>query len=633
MKAKKIMAFLLASAMTIAMVGCGEETATTTTGTEPATTTDVAEPAATTDVTTTTTEVTPEPATPESYAASIDFADGSVSFIGVDKSVNSAAGDFTFAAEDGALVVTPAGGMPFVAIQMDALLGDAIADVATVEMSIGIKNDGDKFYSASGNVYSFLGEDNNKYSAPWSVYLETANPKRVSVALSEAACAGNYLVVSMESDTAAEYKGLGQTSLIIDDIAFLDASGNLLAADSSAEFAAPATGEDRSNLFGIKDAVVVEGLAGKGGAWSQLGDGITEDEFAALQVPGSVIEISYASTTGNMWVVMPDSAAGWMRVGVGDWDGSGQQYAYTNGSKNIAQVTYEQLAAVLGDDASTWGQRIQCESDGDFEIFSVKIGQQAPNYCLTGVVDAALAGKGGGWSQLGDGLSEEAVAALTTPGSVVEINYTSATGECWIVMPDSAAGWMRVGVGDFDGSGQEYALYDGSKCYITYDQIAAVCGDDPTTWGARIQVEATSDFEVFSVKIGQGTEFVPNNKIVDAGLTGKGGGWSQLGDGLSEEAVAALQTPGSVINISYTSATGECWIVMPDSAAGWMRIGVGDFDGSGQGYAVYDGSTCQITYDMIAAYCGDDPTTWGSRIQVEATSDFEVFGVTIGQTE
>ena len=62
-----------------------------------------------------------------------------------------------------------------------------------------------------------------------------------------------------------------------------------------------------------------------------------------------------------------------------------------------------------------------------------------------------------------------------------------------------------------------------------------------------------------------------------------------------------------------------------------MRIGVGDFDGSGQGYAAYDGTHAQITYDTIAQYLGEDTSTWGTTIQCEATSAWEVYSVTIGQ--
>ena len=92
----------------------------------------------------------------------------------------------------------------------------------------------------------------------------------------------------------------------------------------------------------------------------------------------------------------------------------------------------------------------------------------------------------------------------------------------------------------------------------------------------------------------------------------------------------AALVPGSVIDINYSSATGEIWIVMPDSAAGWKRVGVGDYDGSGQGYALFDGTHCQISYEMIAEQCGEDVSTWGDRIQFEATGDWVVNSASIG---
>lgn len=639
MKKRKFLAILTAATMVLSMTACGGSDAPTSGEAE---NTQVNTESQAPDTTAPETETQAPSQTPEPEVqgpVSVDFEDGLFGFVGLDKSVNPAADDSSFevASFNGsnALKVTTQGKPSFTAIQMDAMLGDKISEVKSVELSIGTETASGTFYATSGNVYVMAGEDNAQTSAAWSVYLANKNPKTVTYTVPDGVTltAGNYMVVSLETDNASEAGEL--STYYIDNIAFKDASGNVIEADTSAEYVAVETGEDRSNLFGTKDAIVVENLSGKLGAWSQLGDGITEEEFAALCTPGSVVEVSYTSTTGNMWIILPWSNAGWMRVGVGDCDGSGQEYSYLNNSKNIAQITYEQIAAICGDDPSTWGQCIQCESDGDFEVYSVKIAQQAPNYCLTNTVDAGISGKLGAWGQLGEGLSEEAFAALTTPGSVVEIEYTTTSpdGAAWIVMPWAEAGWKRVGVGDHDGSGQEYAMYDGNKCYVTYEQIANICGEDASTWGQCLQVESDGDFEVYSVKIGQGTQFVPNKKQIDAGISGKLGGWSQLGDGISEDVFAALTTPGSVINISYTSATGECWVVIPWAEAGWKRIGVGDFDGSGQGYAVYDGSNCQITYDMIAEYCGEDASTWGQCIQVEATSDFEVYSVTVGQTK
>jgi len=61
---------------------------------------------------------------------------------------------------------------------------------------------------------------------------------------------------------------------------------------------------------------------------------------------------------------MPDSAAGWMRIeqGTADCDGS------------TAQITFEELAAVLGEDVSTWGGRMQCEASGAWKVYALNVG-------------------------------------------------------------------------------------------------------------------------------------------------------------------------------------------------------------------------------------------------------------------
>ena len=242
---------------------------------------------------------------------------------------------------------------------------------------------------------------------------------------------------------------------------------------------------------------------------------------------------------------------------------------------------------------------------------------------------AGFAVSGGAWSQAGVAFTDEVKAALV-PGSMIEVSYKSETGHMWIVMNESAAGWMRVGVGDYDGSGQGYIVADGSKAYIPFEMIAQYCGDDISTWGSQIQCESDGAWEVYGVRVGTAAEFTAANSHVDLGANGiKGDGWAQDGIELTDEMKAAL-VPGSVIDISYQSDTGEIWIVMPDSEAGWKRVGVGDFDGSGQGYALFDGSHCQISYEMIAEQCGEDVSKWGGRIQFEASSPWTVNSASIG---
>ena len=632
MKAKKILAILLASAMVASLTACQSQQA------------EEAQPAQTEEAQQESTDDEAVEEQEETAAAettvtnpSIDFADDLFGFIGNDKVINPSADDSLFSMSEfngsKALLVEGQDSVPYVAIQMDKLVGDKISEVASVMVTLGTENEA--FYATSGNIYSVVAGEKSDVQA-WSIYKESANPKTFSMDFANAGslAEGDYVVVSMESDVAVADKGLAQTKLYILDITFLDAAGNTIEADTSAEFVAAQTGEDRSNLFGISGAVTVA-LEGSGDGWAQIGyQDLTDEEFEILSAEDSVVEISYSSETGNMWMGL--SGEQWLRIGVGDADGSGQGYSYYNNSKNIAQIPYDQIASVCGDDPAKWDKQIFLESDGAFEVYSVKIGHQAKNLVLTGAIDISdigVTGKADGWAQLGYvDIPEEAWTALTTPGSMVAIEYSSESGDMWMGL--SGNQWLRIGVGDADGSGSVDAVTDGSVCYVTYDMIEEVCGEDTSAWDKQIFVESDTAFEVYSVKVGKAGEFVPNNRQIDCEMSTTGAdGWSQFGEGISDEAFEALQKPGSVINISYASESGECWVVMPWAAAGWMRVGVGNYDGSGQGYAVFNGSTCQITHDMIAEYCGEDASTWGNCIQVEASTAFDVYSVTIGQTE
>ena len=61
-----------------------------------------------------------------------------------------------------------------------------------------------------------------------------------------------------------------------------------------------------------------------------------------------------------------------------------------------------------------------------------------------------------------------------------------------------------------------------------------------------------------------------------------------------------------------------------------MRVGVGDYDGSGQGYAKCTGTSMQVTYETIAEVLGEDTSKWGKRVQFEASSPWEVKSASIG---
>ena len=362
MKIKKIFALILASTMILSLVACGE------TG-EISTSSDNSAGAETAEVSANNADVTAitDPST--------DFSDGNFGFIGCDKVVNPNADNSVISLSEfdgtSAVKIEAQGAAPFVAIQMDTMLGEKISDVAAVAVTIGTESADGAFYATSGNIYSVISGEKLDVE-PWSIYKEEINPKTAILELSAPAAEGDYVVVSLESDVAVEDKGLAQTSMYILDVTFMDSEGNTLDVDTTAVYTAPSTGTDRSNLYGITGAVNFEGFETTGDSWAQSGFNMTE-EFKAALVPGSVIEVSYSSESGNMWVVFPDDG-NWTRVGVGNTDDSGKEYDICNGT--TCQVTFEMIAALEGsEDVSTWGARLQCESDTPWEVYGISVGQ------------------------------------------------------------------------------------------------------------------------------------------------------------------------------------------------------------------------------------------------------------------
>ena len=605
----------MAGTMAVSLTACSNNANSDTT-TAPSTTEAV-----------TTTEAATEQTTTEPSAtsnASIDFEDGQMGFVEVYSAPANAAdvelNVVDFGGSKALEVKNLTGKVPFVGIDVSSLCGADTAKIASVSMKLGVSYEDGSFSACAGKITTWTGEDLVQTGYDWSVYMESKNPKVATVDVSGVpfvADAKNIMVLSLETDNGID-AGHGNATLYVDDITFYDASGNVLTADQSVAFAAPAgysdSGRDSSNLFAVKNAVEFEGFQTNADAWAQAGFTMPQEILDAL-VPGSVVEIEYKSETGNMWLVMNEAQAGWMRVGQAGTDDP----AYQNNSHNIAQVTYEQLAALCTDDVSTWGSTMQCESDGAWEVFSVKVGQQAKNIAVVNGVDfAGFATKAGAWSQDGFDMPQEIIDALV-PGAVVEVTYSSETGNMWLVMPDSTAGWMRVG----QAGTEDPALCDGQKCYVTYEQIAALCGDDVSTWGARMQCEADGEWEVYSVKVGTAAEFAPVNKLVAfEGFETSGDAWAQAGFTMPQEILDAL-VPGAVVTIQYSSETGNIWIVMNEAQAGWMRVGQAGTEDP----ALCNGTYAQITYEQLAALCTDDVSTWGSTMQCEADGAWEVYGV------
>ena len=637
MKAKKVLALFVAAAMTMSLAACGNDEAGSgnVQQSSPEQTTESTQESSS-EVAPESSEEPGDTAPVEAGPASIDFEDGLFGFIGDNTSVvggigNAASYNVVDFGGSKALEVVPDGKGVGIGFQIDALLGDKVSQVKTVELSIGTKSSDGKFYASSGKLYGmFAGE---KDADPWSVYLETANPKTATYEVPEGKTfgEGDNFVVSLETDNANS-EGAGWQTLYIDNVTFKDASGNVIEADSSAEYIGTVAGEERNNLATLKDIVEFEGFATSGDGWSQQGFDMPQEFIDAL-VPGSVIEISYTSETGDMWLLMNGAEAGWFRCGA-TADPCGPTPSYYNNSKNIAQITYDQLVATYGEDVSTWGTSMQCESSGAWEVYSVKVGQASPTYSLVSsqtVEFEGFATSGEGWSQQGFDMPQEFIDALV-PGSAIEISYTSESGDMWLLMNGAEAGWIRCGA-TADPCGPTPSFYNSAKdtCWITYDMLAETYGDDVSTWGTSMQCESSGAWEVYSVKVGPASELPMVNNLVEfEGFATSGEGWSQQGFDMPQEFIDAL-VPGSVIQINYTSESGDMWLLMNGAEAGWIRCGA-TTDPCGPTPSIYNSTkdTCWITYDMLAETYGDDVSTWGTSMQCESSGAWEVYSVSAG---
>lgn len=505
---------------------------------------------------------------------------------------------------------------PYVAFNVEGLLGENLDKVRTITFDVGVELGSDgKFYAASGKLYTVTNGGDTKMGYDWSVYLKSKNPKTAKVTLKDVFFTngqGDTMMITKEADAFVDsdkFPGEEPRDIYLDNFMFLDENGEPLPLDLSAVWTAPETGADLSNLSVLTNAVELPSMGVEGGAWSQNGVEMSPEFLAAL-VPGSVVEISYESEDGDIWVVMPWSAAGWIRVAQGQ--------ATKNNSKNVAQITYEQFAALLGEDTSTWGAMFQCEGSSAWKVYSVKVGTPTAKIALSGKVEfPGFACEGGAWGQNGFEMPQEIIDALV-PGTALEIAFESDSGDMWIVLPDAAAGWSRVLM--------MAAPVQNGCAYITYEDIVAVVGEDKTQWGARLQCEASGNWKVYAVNVGKVNKLVGVSEAVDfAGFACEGGAWSQNGFEMPEEIKAALK-PGAVVTISYESESGDIWLVMPWANAGWIRVEMMTAD--------CDGTTAQITFEEIAAACGsEDVSTWGAMMQCEASGAWKVYSVSVAQAQ
>lgn len=212
----------------------------------------------------------------------IDFEDGNMAFV-VQNESNLAADTVTMEVADfngsKALKVSPnstSSGKVFeIGIDVNAILGDAAADAASVSMQIGVEAADGNFYAVTGYIKQ---NSTDSSSTTWTTYVETKNPNSVTVEFSSTYDTSSDCVLVIEKDadsgnncdTAFAATG-SYSTMYIDNIVFYDADGNALDVDSTAEFAAESYGTlDWSNLIEVTDQVVIDGFSeGETSGWAQ----------------------------------------------------------------------------------------------------------------------------------------------------------------------------------------------------------------------------------------------------------------------------------------------------------------------------------------------------------------------------
>lgn len=682
LKRKKVVSLLMASVLALSATGCGNEE----TSADPSPTPSPTPTEAPADPTPTPTEApadptpttAPLPTEAPSYAAGYvaDFEDGNYGFIAVKESMaNSAQVELSVVDFKGSKAVkaeaSDTSKVPYVAIDISSLAGDAIESVRSIEMDLGLLGADGNFYAASGSCFIYTGEENKETETSWSVYLDTKNPRRVTftIAADQAFAAGakNIIMLTKKTDNAVDSGSY--STLYIDNIVLKDADGNAVAVNAAAGFDAPDgfADQDWSNLVQVKDEVILAGMEGTtGGSWWPA-SGISTDPNQpdanyvdpASFGPGMIMTIymSFDSSgmddwqkniklVGQYWTVEGSEipAPNWEAFSVQDvaeltvgTDGSMSFNVYAlpmNDSCSIAQISYDEIAQYLGED---WFSYVKFLGVADYgfplSISAVTAGYEKKVLPAT-VKDVTIEGfsvKEKAWAQAGVDRVEDGGTfdhTLLKPGTVVTINYKSE-GSMWLVaVPVEGASfdWSRIADG-----GAANTNDDNTACQITYEQIVEALGTDDLSQIAKLQCESDQPWEVYSVTIG---EFAPDpipytNEIVLEGSAVKKSAWAQ--DGVIAVAAGGtfdytLLQPGTVVNIRYKENGGNYWLVVANMEGApyvWTRIE------QNTARTMPDKGLVQITYEQIVAALGSDDLSYIYALQCESDQDWEVYSISI----
>jgi hypothetical protein len=120
--------------------------------------------------------------------------------------------------------------IPWIGVKAFDLLSDEnIVKADRVAIEVGIINadpSDPEFWSVSGNIYIYAGEDNAESISPVGIHTEASNPKLLIARLTEPMAAGadNYFMFVPTQDDRTAYRG--KNDIYILSVGFMDTDGN-----------------------------------------------------------------------------------------------------------------------------------------------------------------------------------------------------------------------------------------------------------------------------------------------------------------------------------------------------------------------------------------------------------------------
>ncbi len=144
-------------------------------------------------------------------SAGIDFEDGLCTFASALAYRGNADASVLLVVEfhgSKALKAESQGKVPYIALNLDGLLGENLPKVRSIQMELGIDEGPDgKFYAVSGLFYLLTGTDSVESIRQCSVYMDKKNLRTFTITLEDSevfeAGSGNSLIISKNVDNYA----------------------------------------------------------------------------------------------------------------------------------------------------------------------------------------------------------------------------------------------------------------------------------------------------------------------------------------------------------------------------------------------------------------------------------------------